>query len=845
MITQRAFGRGRSARGGSARVPLLLVLPLVAAVIGTAVTAAPASAAASPSACRQQAAPSGILGMVHARAPAGCTVPVPRSLSGTADSPPLSSGYGGGNPPLLYGGGSVVGTPSTTGENTVHALFWAPTGYSFPSGYQAGVDTFLTDVAAASGSASNVYAVATQYTDGQRTGTPHIHYLVHAGPPVGLADTYPSVGSCTPDSGKGENYTACLTNGQIRAEVEGALAANGLPTGMGDLYLVLLPPRVETCIGPSDAAAGGTCSDTASAGFCGYHSVSYLGSATTLYADIPYPTAFRYTCVGTESPNGSPALDSVLSLISHEHNETITDPTGLGWIDSVGNEDGDECAWNFGTALGGGTGAQWNQVINGDHYELQEEFSNEDYARNSAGGCALTQSLPTASLAVTTTSPLPGSPVGFDGSGSSVANVPNGIVDWNWDFGDGTATVSGPTPTHTYASAGSYPVTLTVVDTDGFAATTSRSVYVGAPVAPAFSAESPPGTVSSGTPYRYTFAATGNPPPRFSLTGAPGWLTVDGATGAVSGTPPSGSTAFTYSVAAANGVLPGATAGPFAVAVSPLPSPPATTPPVPSTPPITDGYWLVGSDGGIFSFGSAAFFGSTGTLTLQRPVTGISPTADRQGYWLVGSDGGVFAFGDAGFYGSLPGLGFTPAGSTGHPLAAPIVAVVPSTDDRGYFMVAADGGVFAFGDARFAGSCPAIGGCSGAAVAVMPDATGNGYWLVTATGDVYAFGDAPYLGAPSRRNVAVTAAVRTPDGGGYWVLFSDGQVSAFGDAGQYGDPQGALGGDHATAVFATTDGRGYWVATAAGVVYDYGDAGSDGSMAGTRLNAPVIAASGW
>ena len=52
-------------------------------------------------------------------------------------------------------------------------------------------------------------------------------------------------------------------------------------------------------------------------------------------------------------------------------------------------------------------------------------------------------------------------------------------------------------------------------------------------------------------------------------------------------------------------------------------------------------------------------------------------------------------------------------------------------------MVGADGGVFAFGDARFESSCPSIGGCVGAAVAVMPDDSGNGYWVVTTTGAVY------------------------------------------------------------------------------------------------------------
>ena len=259
------------------------------------------------------------------------------------------------------------------------------------------------------------------------------------------------------------------------------------------------------------------------------------------------------------------------------------------------------------------------------------------------------------------------------------------------------------------------------------------------------------------------------------------------------------------------------------------------------------GYWLVGSDGGIFTFGNALFYGSTGDLDLQRPVVGIVPAADRNGYWLDASDGGVFAFGSAGFYGSIPGLGLHPAGSgLPHSLNAPIVGMVPSAHGGGYFMVAADGGVFAFGDARFAGSCPGIGGCSGAAVAVMPDASGNGYWVVTQTGHVYAFGDALYYGAPGPQSVPVTSAVRTPDGRGYWILFANGAIANYGDAGAFGSPVGRFGGfNPTTAMFATWDGGGYWVASANGSVDNYGDAPTDGGMSGTKLNGPIIAATGW
>ena len=265
-------------------------------------------------------------------------------------------------------------------------------------------------------------------------------------------------------------------------------------------------------------------------------------------------------------------------------------------------------------------------------------------------------------------------------------------------------------------------------------------------------------------------------------------------------------------------------------------------------PPGPHGYWLVGSDGGIFTFGAAPFYGSTGALTLQRPVVGMTVTAGRLGYWLVAADGGIFSFGDASFYGSIPGLGFAPAGSGGgsRQLSAPIVGMVPSSDGGGYFMVGADGGVFAFGDAKFEGSCPGIGGCSGAAVTVMPDASGNGYWLVTVTGHVYAFGDATTFGAPATPSAPVTSATRTPDGKGYWILLANGVVGAFGDAASLGGPGGQTGGlNPATAIFSTSDGGGYWVSSAAGAIYTFGDAPYDGGMNTTRLNGAIIAGTGF
>ena len=106
------------------------------------------------------------------------------------------------------------------------------------------------------------------------------------------------------------------------------------------------------------------------------------------------------------------------------------------------------------------------------------------------------------------------------------------------------------------------------------------------------------------------------------------------------------------------------------------------------------GYWLVASDGGIFSEGGAPFKGSTGGMTLNKPIVGVTATPDGSGYWLVASDGGIFNYGDAAFDGSSGGL----------KLNKPIVGMAATPDGNGYWLVASDGGIFNYGDAAFYGS---------------------------------------------------------------------------------------------------------------------------------------------
>ncbi len=244
----------------------------------------------------------------------------------------------------------------------------------------------------------------------------------------------------------------------------------------------------------------------------------------------------------------------------------------------------------------------------------------------------------------------------------------------------------------------------------------------------------------------------------------------------------------------------------------------------------TQGYWEVGSDGGIFSFGTAHFYGSMGGTPLNAPIVGIASTQDGRGYWLVSRDGGVFAFGDAHFYGSMGG----------GRLNQPIVGIASTPDGEGYWLVAKDGGVFAFGDAHFYGS---MGGrpLNKPIVGLAADPTTGGYWEVASDGGIFAF-HAPFLRSTGNVELAapIVGMASTNGGGGYWAVASDGGLLADGDAPLLGSM-----GNHALnkpirGMAATPDGAGYRMVASDGGIFAFGDAEFDGSMGGVPLNAPIV-----
>jgi hypothetical protein len=258
---------------------------------------------------------------------------------------------------LTYHGGPVMHT------NTTYAIYWVPSGQTVSSKYESLLTGYFQNVAAASGSSSNVYYSDTQYSD----ATGSIQYASTFG--AAFVDTH-----AFPASGCTDRYTTiCLTDAQLQHEIQRVMTKKGWTGGLTHEFFIFTPKGVGSCAGTACAFSY----------YCAYHSWIGSGSSAIIYANEPYAATEPALCGSGQSPNGDDA-DSTINVVSHEHNEAITDPLGNAWFDKKGAENGDKCAWNFGTSLGKTTTGSYNQVIGTGKYYLQQEWSN------ASSGCVLT-----------------------------------------------------------------------------------------------------------------------------------------------------------------------------------------------------------------------------------------------------------------------------------------------------------------------------------------------------------------------------------------------------------------------------------------------------------------------
>lgn len=415
----------------------------------------------------------------------------------------------------------------------------------------------------------------------------------------------------------------------------------------------------------------------------------------------------------------------------------------------------------------------------------------------------------------------PNNIVSLNGTGSSDSD--GRVVKWEWSS-DGKSLGSGPTTTVALGAGTSKSVTLKVTDNQNATGSSTKTISLPnrAPVIDHITPESG-GTVGTNAPQisvvahdddadalQYGFRITG---PSVNLTsgfsGSSSWQVpqykLDPATTYTLATTvrdPKGLQHYKETT--------------FRIAALP------TAQDVVSTP-SGFGYWQVATDGGVFSYGDANFYGSLPGLGVKvTNILGMTRTPDGKGYWLVGSDGGVFAFGNAGFHGSLPGLKIN---------VNNIVGMVPTKDGGGYWLVGSDGGVFAFGNAAFYGSkggqplnAPVVG------IAATPDS--GGYWLAAKDGGIFAYGNAPFYGSKGGQplNAPVTDIAASPTGKGYWMAAEDGGVFAYGDAPFFGSMAGKPLNGHITGMSATPNGYGYWLTGCDGGIFAFGNAPFTGSQ---------------
>jgi hypothetical protein len=244
------------------------------------------------------------------------------------------------------------------------------------------------------------------------------------------------------------------------------------------------------------------------------------------------------------------------------------------------------------------------------------------------------------------------------------------------------------------------------------------------------------------------------------------------------------------------------------------------------------GYLMSATDGGVFTFGRAAFKGSLGQVALASPIVDVAATPNIAGYVMLGADGGVFRFGNATFAGSAAGL--RPTGR--------FVGIATTPSGKGYWLATSEGTVLSFGNAHFYGST--AGFTIGTTIVdIVATKTGLGYYLVAANGGVLAFGDAKYRGSAAtlglRSPIVAMAATRT--GRGYFLIASDGGVFTYGDAKFKGSTGNLTLAAPIVGIAVSATSKGYTLVASDGGVFTYGDAKFFGSAASLGLRAPIVA----
>jgi PKD domain/Phosphate-induced protein 1 conserved region len=417
--------------------------------------------------------------------------------------------------PLQYHLGPVLHS------SVSYTIYWDPSG-SYNNEWKRLIDEYMQSVGAEKGTLGNVFALNGQYRDASgRAANESIYHGAYTD-----EHAYPTTENCTEPA-----VLSCLTDQQIRTELQRLITLGALPGATGTaVYYILTPPGVTVC----DGVAGHCSNSAATNNICGYHSVINPGVAgQAVYAVQPWvageagsvisqeaptvthtPTAADLACQDKrelDEPNQLAThnlfgewteglADVIINDLSVEQNNVVTDPLLNGWYQSGSNaEQSDMCQWAFGPPpvklptipeeqLPAHAQILSNETINGHHYYLQWAFDSVGVTAGKGRTC-----WSGVTLEAHYTAPNPvnvNDVVAFDATESLItlnahteglpANEPYVAPIYKWDFGDGTGAegTNIASEFHSYAQGGTYNVTLTVTDSSGNSNTFTRPITV-------------------------------------------------------------------------------------------------------------------------------------------------------------------------------------------------------------------------------------------------------------------------------------------------------------------------------------------------------------------------------
>jgi hypothetical protein len=233
--------------------------------------------------------------------------------------------------PIQYNGGPVM----TGNQNNIYLIWYG--------NWNNNAQSIITDWASNIGG-SPYFNINTTYYDSTNT------FVQNAMGFGGQTTDNESQGNSIDDNG-------------VQTIVSNAIGNGSLPTDPSGIYFVL---------GAADVMeSSGMCSQ-----YCGWHYFGNIAGQTTTYSFVGNPDQCPTSCEAQQtSPNGDAGADGAISILSHELEETVTDPQTNAWTDAQGEENGDKCAWNFGTEQAAPNGAMFNETVGARSYLIQQNWN--------------------------------------------------------------------------------------------------------------------------------------------------------------------------------------------------------------------------------------------------------------------------------------------------------------------------------------------------------------------------------------------------------------------------------------------------------------------------------------